>query len=247
MPDQIKRLLVIFVVVVAGFIAAKIILTPKDFGKYGHYRPSAVDSIMALPIHYAGHKACVDCHDDIDAKKKESFHKGVNCESCHGPCEEHIQSSGDVKPFIPRGRDYCILCHEYNPARPTGFPQIDPITHNSMQACITCHNPHAPDPKRTPGDCSACHASIARTKALSPHAPLACTDCHVTPDEHKVDPRAHKPSKPTTRADCGKCHAKDAPSRPDIPRVDIDRHREGYLCWQCHYPHFPEVQNNEKE
>jgi ribosomal protein S27AE len=27
---------------------------------------------------------------------------------------------------------------------------------------------------------------------------------------------------------------------PEIPRVEMRTHGERYLCWQCHYPHFPE-------
>ncbi len=25
-----------------------------------------------------------------------------------------------------------------------------------------------------------------------------------------------------------------------FPRIDLDTHNSRYLCWQCHYPHFPE-------
>ena len=27
----------------------------------------------------------------------------------------------------------------------------------------------------------------------------------------------------------------------EIPRVDMFSHGERYMCWQCHYPHLPEV------
>ena len=43
------------------------------------------------------------------------------------------------------------------------------------------------------------------------------------------------------RAFCGQCHAPDAKSDKEIPRVDMATHGERYVCWQCHYPHMPEV------
>jgi predicted CXXCH cytochrome family protein len=45
---------------------------------------------------------------------------------------------------------------------------------------------------------------------------------------------------PTDRAFCGKCHAKDATNQ-EAAKVDMVSHGEKYLCWQCHYPHMPEV------
>jgi predicted CXXCH cytochrome family protein len=245
MPDQIKRLLVIAVAIAAVFLIARQFLIPESFGVKGHYRAAAVDSISALPIRYAGHTACLDCHEDVDVAKRVSYHRTVRCEACHGPGQEHINSMGEVLPSAPRDRGYCVLCHAYNAAKPTGYPQIDPVTHNPMKACIVCHNPHAPEPPRIPGDCSACHAGIARTKAVSPHALVNCTDCHIAPEEHKINPRSVKPSIPLARADCGKCHSREATSDAAIPRIDLIKHNEAYLCWQCHYPHNPESKKNE--
>jgi ribosomal protein S27AE len=28
----------------------------------------------------------------------------------------------------------------------------------------------------------------------------------------------------------------------DVPKVDFASHGEKYLCWQCHYPHLPEIE-----
>jgi protein-arginine kinase activator protein McsA len=93
-----------------------------------------------------------------------------------------------------------------------------------------------------PDDCSACHANISRTKALSPHALLECTICHLTPKEHKSQPRRVEAGKPISRADCAKCHDKSAAGgKYEVPRIDANNHGENYLCWQCHYPHFPEA------
>ena len=95
--------------------------------------------------------------------------------------------------------------------------------HNPVKPCITCHDPHAPEPPRVPQECSACHAEIARTKVLSRHAGLPCTTCHQTEEKHKVNPLQSTPGKPRTREFCGQCHAQEAKSPPEIPRVDLWR------------------------
>lgn len=241
LPDQLKRLLFIMVIVLIAFVVIRHWFIPESFGEKGHYRAVAIDSIAALPINYAGHKVCEDCHDDIVAKKADSFHRLVNCESCHGPSNEHIESGGEVTPHVPRDREHCLLCHVYNPAKPTGFPQIDPVVHNPVKPCIACHDPHAPDPPESLNGCSACHANIYRTKALSPHAPLDCTECHETPSDHSAHPRTIFAAKPTKRSDCTRCHAKGSNADRFIPRIDPATHGETYLCWECHYPHFPEA------
>ena len=68
----------------------------------------------------------------------------------------------------------------------------------------------------------------------------ACETCHQVAPEHRENPRAFIPKKPTAREFCGQCHAKGADSPTEIPRVELSTHGERYLCWQCHYPHFPE-------
>ena len=118
---------------------------------------------------------------------------------------------------------------------------INPVAHNPMKPCITCHSPHDPKPPNVPHECSACHGEIARTIAVSNHVQLKCTTCHQVPAGHRVSPRTVKPSKPSSREFCGKCHGKDSRVK-GAPKVDIASHGEKYVCWQCHYPHLPEVQ-----
>jgi hypothetical protein len=81
-------------------------------------------------------------------------------------------------------------------------------------------------------------------KAVSHHVQLECTVCHQAPQQHKVSPRSVKPSKPQTREFCGKCHGKDAKDKlaKNAPKIDMGEHGEKYVCWQCHYPHSPEVE-----
>lgn len=240
---QLSRLAIIFIMLIAGFIAARYLLVPETFGELGHYRAAAIDDIVAQPIQYAGHEICYECHDDILEIKRASYHTDVNCEVCHGPGAEHVEDF-EVLPPAPRNRGFCPLCHEYNPSRPTGFPQIEPVSHNLGEPCITCHDPHDPEPPYVPEECSACHGQIARTKAISHHAPLPCERCHETDEEHKVTPRLVRPSKPQTRAVCGGCHAAGAvPPMEGVlpPHIDMNAHYDNIVCWQCHYPHHPEV------
>jgi hypothetical protein len=216
-------------------------LVPDTFGDLGHYRAVAVDSIAAQEIKYAGHQRCAVCHSALERRRLSGNHSGVACEVCHGPAMAHTTAPGDIKPSIPRERAFCPLCHSYNAARPSGFAQIDPVAHNPLTPCVECHDPHEPVPPETPEECSACHGQIARQKAVSHHAGLPCTTCHETPDAHRTDPRDFTPTKPADRAFCGGCHAQDAPVSRRIPQINLRDHGEGYPCWQCHYPHYPET------
>jgi hypothetical protein len=231
----------LFVAVIAALVFARRMLVPETFGKYGHYRAQAVEEVAAQEIAYAGYAACADCHDDIYELKSQSHHKTVACEACHGPAAQHIEAPDEYLPKVPRGRGLCPVCHGYNPSRPSGFPQIIPTQHNPGKACMSCHNPHNPLLPRTPEECSACHRSIANVKIVSHHATLPCTQCHVVPKEHLVNPKFVRARKPTNRSTCGHCHARGADSPREIPRIDIETHGERYMCWDCHYPHYPEA------
>jgi len=241
MPEQITRLIIISVILLAALILVRNILVPGDFGEYGHFRTSAVSEIVSQKIKYAGQEVCTECHDDLTELKYTGFHRNVSCEVCHGPAAAHTEDDEAVELNFPRGRGYCPLCHEYLPSRPTGFPQIISDSHNPMKACITCHDPHDPKPPETPKECKACHANIESTKSLSKHMYVDCVQCHQTPEDHKTKPRSVLPDKPKEREFCGTCHAEDAVGDPGIPRIDMTTHGERYVCWQCHYPHLPEA------
>ncbi|MBK5254507.1 MAG: hypothetical protein JJE39_00595 [Vicinamibacteria bacterium] len=238
-PQQVVVLSVIAVVVVAGFFGMRALFVPESFGKYGHYRADSVDAIRKLPIQYGGAKACAECHDEVAATKSQGFHRGVSCEVCHGPAAAHIEDPGTIKPTAPRQRELCPLCHNYSPSRPTGFPQILTAQHNPGKPCMSCHKPHDPVPPNAPKECSACHRGIWSQKLVSPHASLECSTCHEVPKEHSVDPRGFVVSKPTGNQACERCHSNAALAASAIPQVTSE-HTARYLCWDCHYPHFPE-------
>lgn len=250
-PIQLIQLGVIFLVVGVTVFLLRQRYVPESFGELGHYRADAVAVAAALESRYAGWQACAMCHPDKVEEKNKSYHRTVSCETCHGPAKDHTLSFMEIRPEVPTGREPCLACHSYLASRPTGFPQILQDRHNPVRPCSNCHDPHDPTPPEDPQTCAACHTTIARTIAISHHAPLDCEVCHEVPPEHKQLPRAHLPKKPFEREFCGTCHAMGA-SPPDqilgvdlsiygIPRIDLTTHGGTFVCWQCHYQHSPEA------
>jgi ribosomal protein S27AE len=239
-PDQVLRLGILLALAAIALIVLRSRFVPESFGETGHYRGAAVEAIRGQSLKYAGSEVCVDCHDEVSESKSSSYHRSLSCEVCHGPVAIHSEDYEAQMPHIPRERgEACLACHEYLPSRPTGFPQIIESLHNPLDPCIDCHDPHDPTPPEVPESCAACHAQIARTKAVSHHLTLGCETCHEVPAEHREDPRSFLPRKPTTRDFCGSCHSTEE-ARFRVPQIDLPTHGGRYLCWQCHYPHFPE-------
>lgn len=250
LPDQAVRIGTVFIVGIGSLIVLRQYFIPESFGEVGHYRSSAIPVVAGQPLHYAGWQTCGECHEDQQDQKVQGFHRALSCETCHGPSYEHAVVDQDTTPSVPRAREACLTCHGYLPSRPTGFPQIIELQHNPMEPCIKCHNPHDPAATDEVPGCSGCHGQIARVKSISHHSLLQCETCHTTPAEHKENPRQYLPNKPTSREFCAQCHADDTPtsgvllgvdlSKREIRKVDVATHGNNYLCWQCHYPHFPE-------
>lgn len=241
-PQQLIPLGILFILGIVALVAVRQLLVPPTFGELGHYRAESITENAAHQIVFAGQSACTECHDDMAEIKFHSNHKGVSCEVCHGPAARHVEDPTEYTPDAPRERGLCPLCHGFDPARPSGFPQIIPVLHNPGQPCITCHDPHNPLLPHAPEECSACHRDVANKKAVSHHAALQCTTCHNVAKEHLINPRFATAGKPTEKTVCGQCHAINADSPRGIPRIDLDEHGGVYLCWDCHYPHYPEAQ-----
>lgn len=241
LPQQVRPLLLAFALVIAAFFVGRYLFMPKTFGQFGHYRGAAVDEIEALPTAYAGFQACADCHDDIFVDRAKSHHRSISCETCHGPAAAHIENPDEHKPIVPMSRDFCPLCHGYNISRPTGFPQVVAERHNPGQPCQSCHDPHNPVLPNAPSECSACHRNIYNVKLTSHHASLACTECHTVPSEHFTQPKMTAAEKPRDRSVCGKCHDEAGAGDREIPKINLQTHGGRYLCWECHYPHYPEA------
>jgi len=142
--SHLFRLAAVFVAGFLVFLIVRGFLVPKSFGQYGHYRGNAMAEIAAQPINFAGHQTCESCHTDVLEKKKVGRHARVNCEACHGPLAKHADDPTSVSPEKLDTAVLCVHCHEANPAKPRGFPQVVSADHSTGLPCDTCHQPHSP-------------------------------------------------------------------------------------------------------
>lgn len=126
------------------FLIIRAAVIPKEFGKYGHFRPAALDAIRARPIAYAGQDACVLCHDDQAKARAAGKHAHVACEACHGPLAKHADDPSANVPKLPDVANLCRRCHEKDAAKPKNFPQVVTAEHSSGMLCSACHQPHNP-------------------------------------------------------------------------------------------------------
>jgi hypothetical protein len=144
-PTHIKRLILVFAIVISLFLLARHLLVPDTFGKYGPYRAATLDDYSLIEIHFAGQQACLECHQDVQDLKTQDVHSDIHCETCHGPGQKHVTSSAATDILIPSGREFCGSCHIMNSARPkNAITQVDLNKHNIGKNCIECHNPHQP-------------------------------------------------------------------------------------------------------
>ena len=144
-PPQIPRLALAFAIFISLFLLLRHFLVPDTFGEYGHYRGASLVENAQPEIHYAGQKACLECHQDIEELKKQDVHSEIHCETCHGPGEKHVLSGEKVDILKPTGREFCGLCHAINAAKQiSAVVQVDLNKHNVGKNCLECHNPHQP-------------------------------------------------------------------------------------------------------
>ncbi len=146
MQPHLKRAFLILILAIIGFLFIRSFIVPGSFGQYGWYRGDSVKEIRDLPVGYAGSASCSDnsCHKTIYSIWADSRHKTVNCETCHGPLENHVTNTRIMPVPANDSREFCGLCHFKKAARPDAFPQIDPETHGENLRCVYCHNPHTP-------------------------------------------------------------------------------------------------------
>jgi hypothetical protein len=169
MPQQIKRLISAFAIIIILFLIMQQVLKPSSFGEKGHYRSLAIGENMKKGLHYAGSESCTKCHEDIQTEKASGYHANVPCELCHGPALKHVMyadkfENGELPDSLllhkPGERKDCSVCHRINAARikilfdtidNSVIKQIDPMKHNLVNkktkvelTCIECHYPHQP-------------------------------------------------------------------------------------------------------
>jgi len=169
MPQQIKRLIIVFTIFIVLFLIIQQVLKPSSFGVFGHYRANAIQENTVRELHYAGSAKCSKCHDDIHFDKSLGFHAKLKCEVCHGPGLKHALYADKYKGkdlpdslilYKPDNRKDCAVCHQKNAARikilfdtvdNSMIKQVNTMKHNLVDKntkeelkCIECHNPHQP-------------------------------------------------------------------------------------------------------
>jgi hypothetical protein len=141
---HLVRLAAVFGAALVIFLAVRQQVVPADFGKYGHFRPAALDQNRDRPLVHAGREACELCHTEQLEVLKGGKHARIGCEACHGPQAKHADDPTAVKPVRPDTRVLCARCHEANLAKPKGFPQVVSQEHSGGEDCKSCHVPHRP-------------------------------------------------------------------------------------------------------
>lgn len=88
--------------------------------------------------------------------------------------------------------------------------------------------------------CQECHDENYTTLQASPHAEIACENCHGPRGEHPENPE--KLSIDTSRPLCLRCHQRlPYPNnvRGKLPAIEEGQHYPGKECVRCHQPHDP--------
>ena len=142
--EHLLRLAALFAVGILVFGVARAEFVPATFGTLGHFRARAIDDIRAKPIEYASQNACADCHVDIVELRAKARHKGIACESCHGPLARHAEDPSALTPKLPVATPLCTHCHAANTGKPKRYPTVDIKDHAGTESCVTCHKPHDP-------------------------------------------------------------------------------------------------------
>ena len=154
--QHLVRIAGLFLLGLVLFIILRAIFIPKGFGELGHYRVGALKDNSVKAITFAGKKACLECHTDVEDTMKGSRHAALSCEVCHGALADHAAAQSgtakapdpaSMKPKKPEPAGIihlCLTCHEHNVAKPKGFKQIDPKAHMGGGRCTECHAHHSP-------------------------------------------------------------------------------------------------------
>ncbi len=143
LPPQILRLVLLTVAIIVTYFIARYLLTPASFRQYGFYRGDALAELSSRTPVFAGRKACLECHEDLQTKLSKAEHKTIGCETCHGVGREHADNP-DVN-LVKIGDNTCLRCHEASPSRPSWLKQIAVNDHFRGDKCIGCHMPHQPN------------------------------------------------------------------------------------------------------
>ncbi|MBW1792089.1 MAG: hypothetical protein JRJ14_07480 [Deltaproteobacteria bacterium] len=153
---HVKRLVVFFVIAALLGLVAKMIATPRSFGKYGHYRGDAVMDERDREVRHMTNDSCLACHPYIKEMHLGGIHKTVSCEFCHGPYADHVKDGKkiaalpikhgeEIKPLWLRCHNQIIRARPKEAIKMISLPQHLEEQHvRTDPVCHQCHNVHAP-------------------------------------------------------------------------------------------------------
>ena len=135
---HLVRLAGILIAAGVAFFFVRQAMIPKSWNFEGWYREDAVKQVAAKPMKHGGNHACADCHEDSDGmhadvieEMEESGHKGLSCEACHGPLNQHVKDGKKIAEAIVENTGLvCRHCHEHRISRPAHHPQF--ILHDEI-------------------------------------------------------------------------------------------------------------------
>lgn len=229
--SHVWRIFVLLGLVVVAGAVFQLAMRPADFGETGPYRFGSLLEVAAQEPVHQGMEVCGECHDDILSLHDKDIHVHVQCEVCHGSGDLHVrylmegdESITEEQAAMPKEYtlEGCLFCHRKLVARPSTFPQIDPVEHyrflhvtDPETRCIECHSPHEPLFLLTRVADARIHPIIHE-----------CGDCHdAVPESDFREVESH----PTIFV-CQDCH-------PDVTR-DFKTRRHAFLrCTACHLFH----------
>lgn len=186
--SHLYRLIVVLVIIAAGFAAVRSFAIPDSWDTEKFYRVDSLDELALQPLRIGGNEACAGsgCHEEQRvAKHKERFdalakgnHAGLACENCHGPLSDHISDGRRVaSAVINRENTLCLGCHGRLLSRPKDFPQFNAentghwyFDVETTTPCQDCHDPHEPRHMAAVRDTSELEEESAIGAKEQPHA-----------------------------------------------------------------------------
>jgi len=122
------------------------------------YRVDSLKLNASQPLAYGGNESCQDCHVPAIKKIQKTRHRGLSCESCHGPIADHVRAGKKFAAAkVDKSRWQCENCHLEGINRPEDFPQFSKTgkygknvrKHKELDdktPCLQCHDAHDPKP-----------------------------------------------------------------------------------------------------
>lgn len=184
--------------------------------------PSEPDQFLGQVISNEGFLTCLNCHStrfhsEFDRDGPEALDKGIGCEKCHGPGENHLKSVETGFPQLAIARpkiatpaqrlSLCADCHSADGS----IPPTDPRFVRFQASTLTYSRCYTES--RAKLDCVACHDPHRNVETSRAYYEVRCLACHgdkggMFREDKSVRVEAVSASrcKVNPKADCLSCH-----------------------------------------